>query len=116
MSSNPRYPKFPGVRRWRASLGLALPLAALLAGCAAQPTTTATAAPRSCPEIAAEIANTQGELAAARNKEQHAWRAVIPFAVVGRYVSGKAAAGQAQQRMEVLNEQYAKEGCERRAA
>jgi len=92
----------------RAAWVLVLPLASLLAACASSPP----APTASCSNIAAEIDRTQASLSAARQKQEQAWKAVVPFAVAGRYVSGKAAAGQAQERIEVLSSQQARQGCE----
>jgi hypothetical protein len=69
-------------------------------------------APMSCDDIGQEIARTETARLEALEKQNTAWKAVIPFAIVARHASGKAAAEEAGQRLAVLREQYERQGCQ----
>lgn len=93
-----------------------LAVAALASGCATSPTrpspATTTTAP-DCRQLRAEIARTEEARRAALEKEQGAWKAVIPFVVAARYASGKSDAEQADQRLATLNAEFSRQGCHR---
>lgn len=89
---------------------LLLALAVLAPGCASPPPSPAAAAP-GCRQLAAEITRTQETRRAALEKEQNAWKAVIPFAVAARYASGRSAAGKADKRLQELRAEYSRQGC-----
>lgn len=103
----------------KTSLIILAAAAALAAGCAGTP--AAPAAPAAtpaldCPAIAAAMGRAQDARHAAEEKGRHAWQAVIPFAVAGRYVSGQAAAAEAQQQIAQLQAQAGRQGCDAAAA
>lgn len=102
-------------------LALLAAAAAALSGCAASPKTpatdatpslTATALPASeCTRLQALIAETQATRQAAEQKAQDAWKAVVPFAVAARHVSGRSAATEAEQRLAGLQAEFDRKGC-----
>jgi ABC-type transporter MlaC component len=95
----------------------------LAAGCASAPNTvtapeTKAAAPftiatADCSQLNAEISKTIVEKRTAREKEQGAWKAVVPFAVMARYVSGKSAAESADKQLDKLYAEFNRQGCTR---
>jgi hypothetical protein len=99
----------------RTSLHLVVPLAILvaMAGCANSPGLPARTAqaPSDCAELGAEIARTEDARRSAKAKQEGAWKAVIPFAVIARYASGKADSGEAEKRLEGLQAELKRQGC-----
>jgi hypothetical protein len=89
--------------------------AALLAtGCATQPATTASRnATESfdCTLLAKEIALARETRRNAQQKEQDAWKALLPFAVAGRYASAHADVSQADQLLARLEADATRKGC-----
>jgi hypothetical protein len=99
-------------------LTAALPLAALLGACAGTPTTPTPAAtppqaqgPRDCAQLEAEIAAVRAEQRAAETKKGEAWKAVVPFAVAGRYASANSAIRETEQRLANLRAEARRSGC-----
>jgi hypothetical protein len=86
-------------------------LALLLAGCAAAPTTSAPVTAGDCDGLKASLAATEGERRAAIDKQQGAWKAVIPVLVAVRYAQGKAETAQADQRQTELQRELDARGC-----
>jgi hypothetical protein len=85
--------------------------AVLLAGCAGTPTNSAPTAAGDCKVLTASLATTDEERRAALDKQQGAWKAVIPVAVVVRYAKGKADAAEAEQRHADLQRELDARGC-----
>ena len=97
------------------TLCLAASIALAVAGCASAPsapTTVAAAAPE-CRQLDAEIARTVDARRAAADREQNAWKAVVPFAVAARHVSGKIAESEAEQQLAALRAERDRQGCQR---
>ncbi|MBX3606395.1 MAG: hypothetical protein KF788_14035 [Piscinibacter sp.] len=94
-----------------------LSLAALLSACAGQPAapspaaTATEAAARDCSRIDADIAAAQAARRDAELKKGEAWKAVVPFAVAGRYASANAAIRDAEQRLAGLRAEAQRQGC-----
>lgn len=104
------------MRRHTMPLSCLLVVAALATGCATAPTSAPAAtsvAATDCRQLAAEIARTEEARRAALEKEQGAWKAVIPFAVAARYASGKSDGENAEQRLAALNAEFSRQGCHR---
>jgi hypothetical protein len=99
-----------GIRLLRGSF-LASLLVAALAGCASTPGGVTSAAAQDCRQLGAEIARSEEAKREALDKQQNAWKAVIPFAVVARYASGKSAAAEADGRLADLKAGFARQGC-----
>ena len=79
---------------------LGLAVVALLTGCAGAPRAQAPAeAISGCSELQTEIAAAEEAKRAAMEKQQHAWKAIVPFAVAARYADAKSAAADADQRV-----------------
>lgn len=97
------------------SLIALIAVTALTAGCAGAPaSSTAPAASMAtgCSQLSAEIANTGEARRAALEKEKAAWKAVVPFAVAARYVSGKSAVDKADRQLETLHADFHRQGCD----
>ena len=87
-------------------------LVALLAACAQTPSTPAVSmAALDCAAIEAQIDKAAQQQRAAAQQQHDAWKAVVPFAVMARYGQGKAAASEAQQRLDELQQHAALRGC-----
>jgi hypothetical protein len=88
-------------------------LGALVAGCAgAPPAPVADAhAVSDCNHLRARIAIAEDEKRAALDKQESAWKVVIPFAVIAQFASGKAATQAADQRLGELDSQSRARGC-----
>ena len=89
-------------------------LAAMLsAGCSSAP--SAARAPAEsiagCSELVAEMSASDAARSAALEKQQGAWRAVIPFAVAARYAIGKSERTEADQRRADLQRQFEQRDC-----
>ena len=98
----------------RISLAVASLLATLLAAGCATPAATSPAAAEpaaDCSALAAQISAMREAKRVAQEQEQGAWKAVVPFVVMARYAGGKAAAGEADQRLAALDEQSGRQGC-----
>lgn len=94
---------------------LALVAAASIAGCASAPETAppATHSALDCSQIEAQIGAAEQARQAALEKEQDAWKVVIPFAVAARYASSKAAVSEADERLAQLRAESTRRGCAR---
>jgi hypothetical protein len=91
----------------------ALALAAL-SGCASLPDAPEPrAAATSCEAIGAEAVRVAEAKRVAVEKEQDAWKAVVPFAVAARYASGKAAGDEAGRQLAALQVRSGQQGCAR---
>ena len=93
-----------------------LAFATVLFGCATAPQPSSSATPAAvreldCRQLSAEIAAAKEVQRAALDKEENAWKAVIPVAVVARYAQGKKAAGEAQQRIGELQAAAQRKAC-----
>lgn len=99
--------------RLSASRASLLAVAALLASCASSrtPENPTAQASLECGQLATETARTQAARQEALEKQQDAWKVVIPFAVVARYASGKSAVSDADARLAELQEQSGRKGC-----
>jgi hypothetical protein len=89
-------------------------VALLIAGCTT--TTTPSVGPstmRDCNELVAAMAATDEARQAARDKQQGAWKIVIPVAVAARYATGKAQVAEAGQRRAELERELEVRGCPR---
>ena len=64
-----------------------------------------------CVQLEGQIARAEETLRNAEEKSQNAWKAVVPFAVVARYASNKAAANEAQESLDGLRTQSVQLGC-----
>lgn len=85
--------------------------AALAPGCASTPAPPIAPSALDCGQIRAAIADAAKARRAATEKQQDAWKAVIPFAVVARYARGKSAVSEADAQLAQLERQSAKQGC-----
>lgn len=100
-----------------------LAIVTLAAGCAgappAPPTSIAASAaaplpaPRDCTQLHAEIAGAKARQREALDKQQDAWKVVVPFAVAARYASAMSAVDDAGKRLAELNAESARQGCVR---
>lgn len=91
-----------------------LAIAILTTGCASVPNAVpepTVSAVSDCRQLGAEIARVEGEKRAALEKEQGAWKTVIPFVVVARYVSGKSAVGKADKDLGKMHAEFSRQGC-----
>jgi hypothetical protein len=98
----------------RAQWPLAAVLVTLLSACAATPDPAALAPEPfsdTCDVLIAELARTEQARHDAEAKQQGAWKALIPFAVVGRFASGKSEEVDARQRLQALHAGMARQGC-----
>jgi hypothetical protein len=105
----------------RHSLVLSALVALLISGCASTPvaapalavTTASSTLPTAlgCVQLEGQIARAEEARRVADEKGQNAWKAVVPFAVAARYVSGKTAAAEAQEALDGLRTQSAQLGC-----
>lgn len=96
----------------RFALPLVVSLAAVVsAGCASSPKPSRAPAMNDCNQLRGEIARAEDEKRAAREKQEDAWKVVIPFAVVAQYVSGKTAVEEADRRLAELGGQSKRAGC-----
>ena len=68
-----------------------------------------------CSQLGAEMSRLEAEKRSAQAKEKEAWKAVIPFAVVARYASGKSQAERAEKQIEPLQVEFVRQGCNRHA-
>lgn len=75
-------------------------------------TTTATAK-ADCGQIKAEMLGLEQARKAALEKEQNAWKAIVPFVVAARYASGKSEAEKTGRRLEELRAESNRQGCAR---
>ena len=92
--------------------GLAAALALAAAGCASVPdAATVPAATASCAALDAEATRLAEAKRVAIEKEQGAWKAVVPFAVAARYASGKAAVDEADRQLAALQARAGRQGC-----
>jgi hypothetical protein len=91
-----------------------LAIGALVAGCANPPAAprvhAATSAP-ACEQLAAEIARAEQARSESAQKQQDAWKAVVPFVVAARYASGRSALAEAEQRLGELRAEFGRQGC-----
>lgn len=96
--------------------GAAAAVLALLGACASPAVETRRTAGADCAQLEREA----GELAKARQdaaaKQSEAWKAIVPFAVAGRYVSGKAAEAQAEREIAARQAEMQRQGCVRHGA
>ena len=101
------------MKRFTHGLAAAL-LLATYSGCASLPDAMpAGAAATSCEAIDAETVRATEARRAAAEKEQGAWKAVVPFAVAARYASGKAAGDEAGRQLAALQVRSGQQGCAR---
>lgn len=100
--SNPRF------RSPLACLGI---FVLLSAGCAQNPSAESAAAPANCEQVRAQIAQAEQQRAAALEKQETAWKKVVPFAVLGQRASAKAEIGAADQRLAQMRPEAVRMGC-----
>lgn len=96
-----------------------LPLATLpaLTACSGTPTRadpSAVVAPAlaDCAALAQQRQSLEQAHHDALERQQHAWQAVIPFAVAARYGSARSAASKAEEQLAALNAASARQGCQ----
>jgi hypothetical protein len=89
----------------------ALTLTALIGACASAPPVDAPVAALDCNAVETELQRNAEAHRAAEQKQQDAWKAVVPFAVMARYGQGKAALAESEQRQADLQAQAARQGC-----
>jgi hypothetical protein len=95
---------------------LATAVLAVLAGCAQPGAVTQPSGPADCPQLERELAELNKARQDAAAKQSEAWKAIVPFAVVGRYASGKSAEAQAEQEIAARNAEMQRQGCARHGA
>jgi hypothetical protein len=91
--------------------------AATLAGLAlltALAWTMPAASSEACPRIAADAERAEKARKEAIEMGATAWKVVVPFAVLARKASSKAAADEADKQLAALRQQAAAEGCDAR--
>lgn len=96
-----------------------LAAAALTTGCASAPARTAAPAAsiaQACGALAADIARAETARLAASQKQQDAWKAVIPFAIAARYARAQAEGAEADQALAALTIEFTRQGCDRHDA
>jgi hypothetical protein len=86
----------------------AIALALLAPACLATPATPSEA----CLRIAADLERAQAARKEALDKGDTAWKTVLPFAVIARKASSKAAADEADKRIAALRRQADTESCD----
>jgi hypothetical protein len=111
------------MKRSTLSISSLFAITILAAGCASTPDTVTTSEAKAaepvtvatpdCSQLEAEIAQAAADKRAALKKEQDAWKAVVPFAVAARFVSGKSAAESADKRFARLQAEFTRQGCTR---
>lgn len=104
------------------SIALSLSLAVGLSACASAPATNPAAqvavgvpaqaaATPDCGQLEADIVKAQVDQRSAAQKQQDAWKTIVPFAVAAQYLRAKSAAEQADQRVADLSAQFLVQGC-----
>jgi hypothetical protein len=95
--------------------GIALLVAlAAMTGCTQTPIATAAASaavPADCAHLDVDIAGAEQALNDAQERQQSAWKAVIPFAVAARHAQARSAGAQAQQQLDALRDAQRQQGC-----
>jgi hypothetical protein len=91
----------------RAAAALTLALLAPLAAWGAPSTQSGDA----CLRIATDIERAEKARKEAVEKGDNAWKTVLPFAVIARKASSKAAVDEADKQLAALRQQAAAEGC-----
>jgi hypothetical protein len=89
-------------------------LAMLAASCASTPAGSGRpvlSTALDCHQLRVAIADAEDARLDANEKQQSAWKAVIPFAVAARYASGKSALAEADVRLTELNSRFVRQGC-----
>jgi hypothetical protein len=100
----------------RLSVASLISVAVLATGCASAPSAypvTATAVTPDRRQLDAEIAQARAQKRAAVSKEQEAWKAVVPYVVMARYVSAKSGAETADKQLAKLEAEFTRQGCAR---
>jgi hypothetical protein len=98
----------------RVSLSLALLLSAGFPAAYAQSadeTRPAVASSTQCDRLHAEVAIAEQTKRAAVQKQDTAWKAVIPFAVIAQHSSATAKVADADKRLNDLNAELTRQGC-----
>lgn len=97
----------------------AIPMTALaslalgaLAACAGAPRIEATAT-SDCPKLDAEIAQVTDMQRAAAQKQQDAWKTILPIAAAARFGQGMVEASQSEKRLADLQDRATRQGCRR---
>jgi hypothetical protein len=93
---------------------LFLPWITLLAACAgtpATPTPPPASGPRDCAQLEAQTAAAHAARREAEQRKGEAWKAVVPFAVAGRFAGANAAIRDSEQRLGALRAQARQLGC-----
>ena len=91
----------------------ALPLAVLLA-CPVHAQTDSPAEPANsyeCSRLRSEMAGLETAKRAAVQKQQDAWKAVVPFAVLAQHSSATSKVADADKRLNELNAELTRRGC-----
>lgn len=91
-----------------------LALAALVGACAGNPTSATppqAQGPRDCARLDTETAAVRAQQREAEARKGEAWKAVVPFAVAGRYVSANTAIRETEQQLANLRAEARRSGC-----
>lgn len=90
-------------------------LTQLAGGCAVTPTPDAFAtqpvAALDCTQLGDQMLAQQQAQRVAADRQREAWKAVLPFAVAGRYAGAASAAAEAEQRIGELQRELDRQGC-----
>lgn len=93
----------------------AMAACSILQGCASAPSRTpplpASSASTDCAELGRQVAALEQQRQDAAARRSGAWKAVVPFAVAGRYASGRSAEAEAQRGLEAARQQMVRQGC-----
>ena len=97
----------------RHSMSIALTLAVLAPWAAAQASAQGprTLPASACAQLAAEAERAEGARRAAVEEGENAWKAIVPFVVLARKASSKAAVEGADRKLADLKAQSQRQGC-----
>ena len=89
---------------------------AVVGGCASQPSQTPAAAvsaqaPADCSQLQAEISATEKARRVAQEKQQTAWKAIVPFVVAAHHARAKSEVAETDKRLAELKAEATRGGC-----
>jgi hypothetical protein len=105
-----------GSSRFHPTAILATAALVLLSACAHTANVAPPAEGSDCAQLQRELTALEQARQEAAARQSGAWKAIVPFAVVGRYASGKAAGAQAEQDIAARQAALQRQGCERHGA
>lgn len=88
-------------------------------GCANAPTAPVASGATSgldCAQLGAQVAQAEAARHAALEREQNAWKVIVPFAVAARYATSKSAVADADERLAQLRAESTRQGCDPRGS